>query len=118
MTPDRKTRVGGALARLVQEAGPDSSARLQQKFDRAAVALDQCKKEVSCYEAILDDPIASSQPSSSFKAIKATWMSVIYGAVEANATRAELLKRVEHTADATVRAALVAAADELARRLP
>ncbi|HZU82426.1 MAG TPA: hypothetical protein VE987_05905, partial [Polyangiaceae bacterium] len=67
------------------------------------------------YIALLDAPIPTGSPTANMKAIKATWMAVIYGGgAQANATRAELLKRVDKVRNAGARIALCEAIDELA----
>jgi hypothetical protein len=50
------------------------------------------------------------------RAVKAAWMAVIYGENNADATRAELLKRIEKVKDPSARLAVVEAIDELAPR--
>lgn len=114
MTPEKKGDVADAMAKLKKEAPADIFAYTQQMFDNAASALDKCKADVHCYEAILDQPIPNTPPTANYKAIKATWMTVIYGSGNANGTRAELLSHVDKVKNTGARIALVAAIDELA----
>jgi hypothetical protein len=114
MTADRKGDVADAMAKLKKEAPADIFAYTQQMFDNAAAALDKCKMDVNCYASLLDQPIPTSPPTANYKAIKAAWMTVIYGSGNANGTRMELLKHVDKVSNAGARIALVAAIDELA----
>jgi hypothetical protein len=114
MTPEKKGDVADALAKLKKEAPADIFAYTQQMFDNAASALDKCKTDVGCYMAMLDAPIPTSPPTANYKAIKAAWMSVVYGAANGNATRAQLVTHVEKVKNTGARIALVAAIDELA----
>jgi hypothetical protein len=113
MTPEKKADVAEAMSKLKKEAPADIFAYTQQMFDNAASALDKCKADTSCYEALLDQPIPNTPPTANYKAIKAAWMSVIYGSGNAAGTRAELLKRVAKVSNAGARIAIVAAIDEL-----
>ncbi len=114
MTPERKADVADAMAKLKKEAPADIFALSQQMFDNASAALDKCKTETSCYVSLLEEPIAPGSPTGNWRAIKATWMAVIYGGANANATRGELLKRMDKVRNAGARIALCEAIDELA----
>jgi hypothetical protein len=85
----------------------------KQMFDYAAQALDKCGTNASCYIGVLDEPIPSSPTTANWRAIKSSWMAVVYGESQADKTRAELLKRVDKVKDASARLALVEAIDEL-----
>ena len=80
-------------------------------FDATSAPLLKCKADVGCYLAVLDEPIPSVPPTSYYRQVKATWMTVIYGSGNANGTRAELLKRVDKVQNTGAR--IVAAADAL-----
>jgi hypothetical protein len=115
MTPDRKGEVADAMAKVKKEAPADIFAQAQQMFDGASAALDKCKIDLGCYMTLLDQPIPTSPSTANWKAIKATWMAVIYGGgPSANATRAELVKHVDRVKNAGARISLVEAIDELA----
>ena len=115
MTPDRKSDVADAMAKLKKEAPADIFALSQQMFDNASAALDKCKMETSCYVSLIEQPIPAGSPTANWKAIKATWMAVIYGGgANANATRGELLKRMDKVRNPGARIALCEAIDELA----
>jgi hypothetical protein len=115
MTPERKADVADAMAKLKKEAPADIFALSQQMFDNASAALDSCKMDTNCYVSLLEQPIPAGSPTANWKAIKATWMAVIYGGgANANATRGELLKRLEKVRNAGARIALCEAIDELA----
>ena len=83
-------------------------------FDYASQALDKCGAGPSCYLGVLDEPIPSSPTTANWRAVKSAWMAVIYGQSSPDATRAELLKRVDKVKDASARLALVEAIDHLA----
>ena len=117
MTPDRKSDVADAVAKVKKEAPADIFAYIQQEFDLAAAALDKCKADVGCYLSILDVPIPNTPPTAYFKAVKASWMAVIYGGgPSANGTRGELVKHLDKVKNPGARIAVVAAIDELAQQ--
>ncbi len=113
MTFDRKADVADLMAKVKKEAPADIFAQVQPMFDNATAAVDKCKADLGCYLALLDQPIPSSPPTANWKAIKAVWMTVIYGSGNAAGTRAELLKRMEKITNAGARIALCEAIDEL-----
>jgi hypothetical protein len=114
MTPEKKADVADALSKLKKEAPADIFAYTQQMFDNAASSLDKCKTDATCYMGLLDAPIPATSPTANYKAIKATWMAVVYGGANANATRAALLTHVDKVKNTGARIALAAAIDELA----
>jgi hypothetical protein len=115
MTPDRKAEIVDAMAKVKKETPADIFQLSQQMFEYSSSALDKCKMDTNCYIALLDEPIPSASPLAYAKAVKATWMTVIYGGgANATATRAELLKHVEKVHNAGARLALCEAIDELA----
>lgn len=114
MTPEVRLDVAAAMAGLKKEAPADIFALSQQMFDQAGAALDKCKTDAHCYIGLLDEPIPTKPATANAKAIKATWMAVIYGSDKAPATRAELLKHVESVKNTGARIALCEAIDELA----
>jgi hypothetical protein len=115
MTPDRKAEIVDAMAKVKKETPADIFQLSQQMFEYSSSALDKCKMDTNCYIALLDEPIPSASPLAYAKAVKATWMTVIYGGgANATATRAELLKHVEKVRNAGARLALCEAIDELA----
>jgi hypothetical protein len=115
MTPDRKAEVAEAMGRLKKEAPASIFPLSQQMFENAGAPLDKCKTDARCYVSLLDEPVPSGSPTGNWRAIKATWMIVIYGGgANANATRAELLTHVDKVRNAGARIALCEAIDELA----
>jgi hypothetical protein len=72
--------------------------------------LDKCKKDASCYLGILDTPVPSAPPAAKMGHVKAVWMTV---ELKTDATKGELLKRVEKVKDGSVRLALLEAIDTL-----
>jgi hypothetical protein len=112
MTVDLQDDVAAALANLKKETPADGFAKVQQMFDATSAPLLKCKADVGCYLAVLDEPIPSVPPTSYYRQVKATWMTVIYGS--GNAKRAELLKRVDKVQNTGARIALCEAIDELA----
>jgi hypothetical protein len=113
MTPEKKADVAAALANLKKEAPADIFAYTQQMFDNAASSLDKCKTDASCYMSVLDAPIPGTPPTANYKAIKATWMAVVYGGANPGATRAQLLTHLDKVKNTGARIAIVAAIDEL-----
>jgi hypothetical protein len=103
-----------AMAKLKKEAPADIFALSQQIFDNASAVLDKCKTDSACYISSLDQPIPTNSPTANWKAIKATWMAVIYGGASGGATRAELLRHVDKVKNTGARIALCEAIDEMA----
>jgi hypothetical protein len=114
MTPDLQDDVAAVLATLKKETPADGFAKVQQMFDATSAPLLKCKQDVSCYLAVLEEPIPAVPATSYYKQVKASWMTVIYGSGNANATRAELLKRVDKVQNTGARIAVCEAIDELA----
>jgi len=114
MPPEKKGEVGAALDKAKSDLPPDVYKASKSMYTFASQALDKCGTNASCYVGILDEPIPSSPTTANWRAIKASWMAVIYGEKNADATRADLLKRVDKVKDASARLALVEAIDELA----
>jgi hypothetical protein len=114
MPAGKKGDVGAALTKVKSELPPEVFQASEQMLGFAAGVADKCGTNASCYIGVLDEPIPTSPPTANLRAVKASWMAVIYGAGSADATRGELLKRVEKIKDASARLALVEAIDQLA----
>ncbi len=114
MPPTGKAAVGAALQKAKGDLPADVFQASKQMFDYASQALDKCGTGPSCYLSVLDEPIPSSPTTANWRAVKSAWMTVIYGQSSPDATRAELLKRVDKVKDASARLALVEAIDRLA----
>jgi hypothetical protein len=78
--------------------------------DVASKALDQCKKNLGCWLAILDEPPAKT-PAERMRAVKAAWMAGMLGT---DATRVELAAKLTKSGDTTTRIAILRAIDHLA----
>ena len=114
MPPNKKADVGAALQKAKSELPGDVFQASKQMFDFTSQPTDKCGTNTSCYLGILDEPIPSSPTTANMRAVKAAWMTVIYGQGAADATRGELLKRVDKVKDASARLAVVEAIDHLA----
>ena len=114
MPANKKADVGAALQKAKGELPGDVFQASKQMLDFASQATDKCGTNVTCYLGILDEPIPSSPTTANMRAVKAAWMTVVYGRSAADATRAELLKRVDKVKEASARLAIVEAIDELA----
>jgi hypothetical protein len=114
MPPNKKADVGAALQKAKSELPGDVFQASKQMFDYTSQPTDKCGTNASCYLGILDEPIPSSPTTANMRAVKAAWMTVIYGQGAADATRGELLKRVDKVKDASARLAVVEAIDHLA----
>ena len=82
--------------------------------DYAGGVVDKCGTNATCFIGILDEPIPTTPTTANWRAIKAAWMSVIYGSPSADATRAALLKRIDKVKEPSARLAVAEAIDELA----
>jgi hypothetical protein len=114
MPPGKKGDVLGALNKAKNDLPGDVFQASKQMFDYASAVLDKCGTGPSCYIGVLDEPIPSSPTTANWRQVKSAWMAVIYGQTSADATRGELLKRVEKIKDASARLALAEAIDFLA----
>ncbi len=114
MPANKKADVGAALQKAKSELPADVFQASKQMFDYASQALDKCGAGPSCYLGVLDEPVPTSPTTANWRAVKSAWMAVIYGQSSPDATRAELLKRVDKIKDASARLALVEAIDRLA----
>jgi hypothetical protein len=113
MPPNKKGDVGLVLQKV--GLSPEYYRPIKQMYDYASQVLDKCGATAGCYVSVLDEPIPSSPKTANFRAIKASWMAVIYGEPSAaDATRHDLLSRVDKVKDAEARLAVVEAIDELA----
>jgi hypothetical protein len=116
MPATRKDAVSAALQKAKGELPGDVYTASKQMFDYASQAVDKCGTNAACYLGILDEPIPSSPTTANMKAVKAAWMTVIYGQSAADNTRGELLKKVDKIKDPSARLAVVEAIDQLAPR--
>jgi hypothetical protein len=115
MDASEKGDVGDALGKAKSIIPKDTFDATQQMLQYASGALDKCGKNTSCYLAILDEPIPSSPTTANWRAIKAAYMSVIYGGGgQASATRNALVQKLSKLTDPVARLSAVEAIDELA----
>ncbi len=113
MPPNKKGEVAAVLPKI--GLSPEYYRPIKQMYDYASQVLDKCGTAANCYVTVLDDPIPSSPKTANFRAIKASWMAVIYGEPSAaDATRHALLERVDKVKDAEARLSVAEAIDELA----
>ncbi len=114
MPKSKRDAVSGAMQKAKGELPNDVFQASKQMFDFASQVLDKCDVNASCYLGVLDQPIPSSPTTANWRAIKASWMAVIYGKVQPDGTRGELLKRIDKIKDPSARLAVAEAIDELA----
>ncbi len=114
MPSTKKGDVSGALQKVHSELPNEVFQASEQMFNYAGQVVDKCGTNTGCYIAVLDEPIPTSPTTANWRAVKAAWMAVIYGKGTPDATRAELLKRVDKIKDPSARLALVEAIDKLA----
>lgn len=114
MPAGKKGDVGAALTKVKSDLPPEVFQASEQMLGFAGGVADKCGTNATCYIGVLDEPIPTAPPTANLRAVKASWMAVIYGQANADATRGELLKRVDKIKDASARLALVEAIDQLA----
>lgn len=114
MTPDSQDDVSATLPGIKKETPADAFAKVQGMWDAVNGALSKCKTDTSCYLSILDEPIPVSPSTAYYRQVKATWMAVIYGSSNANATRAALVAKLPKVTNTGARIAVCEAIDELA----
>lgn len=103
MLPAHKKAVGEAVAKYW-------STKEQEIFKVSAEPIDKCAQDVGCYLKLLDAPVPSTPPTASMGPIKAAWMCAVLGN---DATRKELLARVDRTKHGGVRQTIVEVIDYL-----
>jgi hypothetical protein len=106
MTPAEQSKVNEA----VNKAG---TPREKDMFKLASADLDKCKENAMCYVGLLGQPIPSSPPTAAEGAVKAAWMSVIYGGGKADVKNA-LVDKLSNVKEAGARLAVAEAIDALA----
>jgi hypothetical protein len=109
MPAGKKDDVAGSLHKITLE--PEYAQPVKQMLDYASQTVEKCGTQARCYVGLLDEPIPSTPKTANFRAVKAAWMAGVYGD---DATRAELVKRVDKTKNAEARLAIVEAIDALA----
>ena len=114
MPPGKTDAVSGALQKAKSELPGDVFQACSKMFDFAKQSLDKCTTNATCYIGVLDEPIPSTPTTANWRDVKAAWMAVIYGKATPDATRAELVKRVDKVKDPSARLAVVEAIDALA----
>jgi hypothetical protein len=114
MPKTKKDAVSGAMLKAKGELPNDVFQASKQMFDFASQVLDKCDANTACYLGVLDQPIPSSPTTANWRAIKAAWMAVIYGKMQPDGTRGELVKRIDKIKDPSARLAVAEAIDELA----
>jgi hypothetical protein len=113
MTPDTQDNVAATLPGLKKETPADGYSKVQAMYDAMNSALSKCKTDSSCYLSVLDEPIPVSPSTAYYKQVKATWMTVIYGASNAAATRSALVAKLPKVTNTGARIAICEAIDEL-----
>jgi len=103
MAPKQVPAVTAAVAQY-------GTSRETAMLKAATEVTKKCGTDADCYTKVLDEPIAPG-PQGDTAAVKAAIMAGVYGTV---ATRAELVKRVDHVKDGGVRLALAEAILHLA----
>lgn len=104
MTTTTSKAVGDAVAKI------PGQALEKDMYKSASAVLDKCKQDAACYAGVLDTPVPSTPPTAKMGHVKAAWMAAIYGN---EATKTELVSKVEKVKDGSVRLALVEAIDHL-----
>jgi hypothetical protein len=117
MVPAQQAGVGAAVAKLTAfmskngtETERGQMGLIKGLYDASVTTLQKCGQDAACYAKVLDEPIVSGAGGNS-KAIKAAWMSAMYGN---DATRAALTAKVTNVRNPGARLALVEAIDHLA----
>ena len=104
MTTTNEKAVGDAVAKI------SGQATEKDMFKSASAVLDKCKQDAACYVAVLDTPVPSTPPTAKMGHVKAAWMAAIYGN---DATKKDILAKVDKIKDGSVRLAMVEAIDHL-----
>lgn len=116
----------GQVAAVGDTVNKEGTDREKNMYKLAKAVVDKCKEDAACYVKQLDEPIQSNSGTANMGAIKAAWMSAVYGKADAG-VRGELVKRIGKVTDDGARLAIVeaiyrmapqgdaAAADEMER---
>ena len=103
------SQMGEVRATVDKEGTP----REKDMYKLASGVLQKCGQDASCYVKVLDDPIPSSPPTAAEGAVKAAWMSVVYGKGKSDVL-AQLVDHVDKVKQSGARLAVVEAIDALA----
>jgi hypothetical protein len=104
MTTSSSKAVGDAVNKIPGQAVE------KDMYKSASAVLDKCKQDAACFVSVLDTPVPSTPPTAKMGHVKAAWMASIYGK---DATKGELVSRVDKVKDGSVRLAMVEAIDHL-----
>ncbi|HEY8074107.1 MAG TPA: hypothetical protein VIF62_08360, partial [Labilithrix sp.] len=104
MTSAQSGAVSGAVNKIAGQAIEKDELKAAQNV------LDKCKEDAACYLSVLDTQIPTAPQAAKFGHIKAAWMAGVYGK---DATRGELVSRLEKIKDGNVRLAILEAIDHL-----
>ncbi len=114
MRPSDKPSVEKALARLQVGLTPnekrDVGDNLRGVYKLAAVAVDKCATDPTCYAKLLDDPVPQVM-NANWTAIKAAYMAGVLGNEQ---TRKELIAHLPNVTNPGARLAVAAAINHLA----
>ncbi len=86
------------------------TAKEQEMFSASAKIVQQCDRDAACYAKVLDEPIQQN-PASVIRAVKAAWMSGVYGNAD---TKKALVAKVDKIKQRDVRQTVVEVIDHLA----
>jgi hypothetical protein len=104
MNNSQEKSVGDAVNKI------SGQAIEKDMFKSASAVLDKCKQDATCYVGVLDTPVPSTPPAAKMGHVKAAWMAAIYGN---QATKQDLVGKVDKVKDGSVRLAMVEAIDHL-----
>lgn len=104
MTTTTAKAVGDAVGKI------PGQALEKDMYKSASAVLDKCKQDAACYVGVLDTAVPSTPPTAKMGHVKAAWMASIYGN---EATKNELVAKVDKVKDGSVRLSMVEAIDHL-----
>lgn len=104
MNASSSKAVGDAVGKIPGQAVE------KDMYKSASAVLTKCNQDAACYVSVLDTPVPSTPATAKMGHVKAAWMAAIYGK---DATKGELVSRVDKVKDGSVRLAMVEAIDHL-----
>jgi hypothetical protein len=107
------TSLDAQMAKIGSQDEKGTTKLLKGMYEGASAVLQKCAQSADCYVKVLDEPIPTGTQGANAKAIKAAWMSVIYGGGK-DAVRNDLVARTDKVKNAGARLAVVEAIDKLA----
>jgi hypothetical protein len=117
VAPEKTRAVEAAYRRARGSLPKDIDDYVRAMLGAMSGVAERCKRNTGCYFGVLDESTASSGTPAQWRAIKAAYMTVVYGGgANATATRTQLVAHLDAVKNAGARLAVAEAIDALSPR--